>query len=46
MSAPDHGMSVYLGRCRCCAVALLAVIAVPEELRGSGPFLEVPGARL
>ena len=44
--APDHGVSVYLGRCRCCAVPLLAVVPVSEEFRGSGPFLEVYGAEL
>ena len=44
--APDHGVSVYLGRCRSCTVPLLAVVPVSEDLRGSGPFLEVPGAKL
>ena len=44
--APDHGVSVYLGRCRYCAVPLLAVLPVSEDLRGGGPFLEVPGAQL
>jgi hypothetical protein len=43
---PDHGVSVYLGRCRCCAVPLLAVVPVSQEFRGSGPFLEVHGAQL
>jgi hypothetical protein len=44
--APDHGVSVYLGRCRYCAVPLLAVLPAPEGLCGGGPFLEVPEAKL
>lgn len=44
--APDHGVSVYLGRCCHCAVPLLAVVPVSEDLRGGGPFLEVHGAQL
>lgn len=44
--APDHGVSVYLGRCRYCAVPLLAVVPVSEDVRGSEPFLEVHGAQL
>jgi hypothetical protein len=43
---PDHGRSVYLGRCRCCVVPLLAVVGVSEELRGGGPVLEVHGTEL
>ncbi|MGH3778651.1 MAG: hypothetical protein ACRDRR_23410 [Pseudonocardiaceae bacterium] len=43
---PDHGVSVYLGRCRSCAVPLLAVIPLSEDLRGSGPFLELHEATL
>ncbi|PZS23730.1 MAG: hypothetical protein DLM61_23570 [Pseudonocardiales bacterium] len=42
---PDHGVSVYLGRCRYCVVPLLAVLGLSEDLRG-GPFLEVHGAQL
>jgi hypothetical protein len=37
---PDHGVSVYLGRCSC-VVPLLAVVRVSEALRGDGPFLDV-----
>ncbi|MGQ0719324.1 MAG: hypothetical protein ACT4NP_18820 [Pseudonocardiales bacterium] len=44
--APDHGLSVYLGWCRYCAVALLAVVPLSEEIHSGGPFLEVPGAKL
>ena len=43
---PDHGVSVYLGRCRFCAVPLLAVVPVSEDHHGGGPFLEVHGAEL
>jgi hypothetical protein len=43
---PDHGVSVYLGRCRYCAVPLLAVVPVSENLRSGGPFLEAHGAQL
>jgi hypothetical protein len=43
---PDHGVSVYLGRCRSCAVPLLAVVRVSEDLRGSGGFLEARGTQL
>jgi hypothetical protein len=32
--------------CRCCAVALLALGAVSEELRGGGPVREISGAKL
>lgn len=42
----DHGMSVYLGRCRYCVMTLLAVVPVSEDLRGGGPVLEVHGAQL
>ena len=45
-SSPDHGMSVYLGRCRSCAVPLLAVAPVSENRRSGGPVLEVHGAVL
>ncbi|MGH3684474.1 MAG: hypothetical protein ACRDSM_05335 [Pseudonocardiaceae bacterium] len=43
---PDHGVSVYLGRCRYCVVPLLAVIPLSEDLRGGSPVLEVHGAQL
>ncbi len=42
----DHGVSVYLSRCRSCAVALLTVIPVSGDLRSGGPVLEVDGAEL
>ncbi|HEY3691230.1 MAG TPA: hypothetical protein VGL46_13140 [Pseudonocardiaceae bacterium] len=32
--------------CRCCAVALLALVAVSDELRGGGQVREVSGAKL
>jgi hypothetical protein len=41
---PDHGVSVYLGRCRHCAVPLLALAPLSEDRRGDGPVLEVHGA--
>ncbi len=44
--APDHGVSVYLDQCRCCAVPLLALVPLSEGFRSTGPFLEVSGARL
>lgn len=46
LGAPDHGVSVYLGRCRYCTVPLLAVVPMSEDLRSGGPFLEVHGAQL
>jgi hypothetical protein len=42
---PDHGVSVYLGRCRSCAVPLLAVVPVSECFCGAGVVLEVRGAQ-
>ena len=42
--APDHGVTVYLGRCRSCAVALLTVTPLSEDRRSGGPILEVHGA--
>jgi hypothetical protein len=42
----DHGVSVYLGRCRSCTVALLSVIHMSRDLRGGDPVLEVHGAEL
>ena len=42
----DHGVSVYLGRCRYCTVPLLAVVPLSEDLRGGGPFHEVHEAEL
>ncbi|MGH8877749.1 MAG: hypothetical protein ACRD0P_10465 [Stackebrandtia sp.] len=41
---PDHGVSVYLGRCRYCAVPLLAVVPVSESFCSGGPVFEVHGA--
>jgi hypothetical protein len=32
--------------CRCCAVALFALVGVSEELRGGGQVREVSGAKL
>jgi len=43
--APDHGVTVYLGRCRSCAVPLLTVTPLLEDCRGRGPVLEVHGAQ-
>ncbi len=43
---PDHGVTVYLGRCRYCVVPLLAVARLSEDRRGAGPVLEVHGAQL
>jgi hypothetical protein len=40
---PDHGVSVYLGRYRSCAVPLLPVVPVSES--GGGVVLEVLGAQ-
>ncbi len=44
--ASNHGVSVYLGRCRYCAVPLLTIGSLSEDCRGGGQFLEVPGAKL
>ena len=35
LGTPDHGVSVYLGRCRSCAVPLLAVTTLSEDRRGA-----------
>jgi hypothetical protein len=43
LGAPDHGVTVYLGRCRSCAVPLLTVTPLSEDRRGGGPVLEVHG---
>jgi hypothetical protein len=40
---PDHGVSVYLGRCRSHAVPLLAVVPLPKS--GGGVVLEVHGTQ-
>jgi hypothetical protein len=40
---PDHGVTVYLGRCRSRAVPLLAVVSVSESFCGGGVVLEVQG---
>ena len=45
LGTPDHGVTVYLGRCRYCAVPLLAVARMSEDLHGS-PVLELHGAQL
>jgi hypothetical protein len=42
---PDHDASVYLGRCRSCAVPLLAVVPAPESFCGGGALLEVHGTQ-
>ena len=42
----DHGVSVYLGRCRYCDVPLLAVTPLSEDRRGGGAYLEVHGTEL
>jgi hypothetical protein len=44
LGQPDHGVTVYLGRCRSCAVPLLTVTPLLEDRR-SGPVLEVHGAQ-
>jgi hypothetical protein len=44
LGAPDHGVTVYLGRCRSCAVPLLTVTPLSEDRRSGGPILEVHGA--
>jgi hypothetical protein len=41
---PNHGVSVNLGRCRSCALPLLAVVPVSESSCG-GVVLEVQGAQ-
>jgi hypothetical protein len=38
---PDHGVTVHFGRCRHCAMPLLAVAPLEQDPRRSGPFLEV-----
>jgi hypothetical protein len=42
---PDYGVSVYLGRCRYCAVPPLAITQLSEDRRGAGPVLEVHGVQ-
>jgi hypothetical protein len=42
---PVHGVSVYLGRCRSCAVSVLAVVAVSKSFCGGGVVLEVHEAQ-
>ncbi len=44
LGPPDHGLSVYLGRCHSCAVALLAVVPLSQDHRRGGLVLEVHGA--
>lgn len=46
VGTPDHGVTVYLGRCRYCGVPLLAVARLSEDRRGADPVLEVHGAQL
>lgn len=43
---PDHGLTVRLGRCQRCGVALLAVEALGTEPHPAAPFYEIPGAVL
>jgi hypothetical protein len=45
LGTPDHGVTVYLGRCRYCVVPLLAVARLSEDRRGASPVLEVHGAQ-
>lgn len=45
LGQPDHGVTVYLGRCRSCAVPLLAITPLSEDRRSGGPVLEVHGAQ-
>jgi hypothetical protein len=45
LGTPDHGVTVYLGRCRSCTVPLLTVTPLSEDRRGGGPVLEVHGAQ-
>jgi hypothetical protein len=42
---PDHGVTVYLGRCRYCVMPLLTVTRLSEDRRGAGSVLEVHGAQ-
>lgn len=42
---PDHGATVYLGRCRSYAVPLPPVVPASESLCGGGVVLEVQGAQ-
>jgi hypothetical protein len=46
VGTPDHGVTVYLGRCRYCVVPLLAVARLSQDHHGASPILEVHGARL
>jgi hypothetical protein len=41
---PDHGATIYLGRCRSYAVPLLTVVPVSESFCGDRAVLEVHGA--
>ena len=44
LGQPDHGVTVYPGRCHSCAVPLLTVTPLSEDRRDGGPVLEVHGA--
>jgi hypothetical protein len=43
---PDHGLSVWLGRCQYCAVALLAVTPLDADCSDRAPRYEATGAKL
>jgi hypothetical protein len=45
LGTPDHGVTVYLGRCRSCAIPLLTVTPLSKDRRSGGPVLEVHGAQ-
>ena len=43
---PDHGLTVYLGRCRYCGAALLAVDRLTADGPTGRPWYEALGAEL
>jgi hypothetical protein len=43
---PDHGLSVWLGRCQHCTLPLLAITPLDADTPDRAPRYEVPGAEL
>lgn len=43
---PDHGVTVWLGRCARCGAALLAVRRLIGDPDPAGPLFDVTGAEL
>ncbi|HSV67102.1 MAG TPA: hypothetical protein VLJ59_14475 [Mycobacteriales bacterium] len=43
---PDHGLTVWLGRCQHCTTSLLAVTRLDAEDADGAPWYEVTGSEL